>query len=188
MEILEIWLVRHGETTYSRAGILAGWTDVPLTENGIAQAEALRPLLDGTDFDGVWSSDLQRAIHSALLARGAPVADPRLREINFGELEGTRWETLDPQDKKGIVEFDGWGAPGGETLDGMRARVHGFLAELPPGRHLLFTHGGVIRALTRQLGRDAFVPTGTVVGVDWTHRAILFTRECPVPSTRAFED
>lgn len=188
MEKLEIWLVRHGETTFSRDGILAGWTDVPLTANGVAQAGAVRPLVAGTEFDGVWSSDLQRAVQSALLAWGTPVADPRLREINFGELEGTRWETLDPIHKKGIAAFNGWHAPGGEAFDEVRERVGSFVAELPPGRHLLFTHGGVIRLLTRELGHDAFVPTGTVVGIDWVHRTVLFTKECSVPSTRAFEE
>ncbi len=188
VEILEIWLVRHGETTCSRDGVLAGWTDVPLTEIGVAQAEALRPLLADTDFDGVWSSDLRRAVQSALLARGAPVADPRLREINFGELEGKSWATLDPVNKKGIVEFNGWRAPGGESLDEVRARVHGFLSELPFGRHLLFTHGGVIRLLTREVGHEGFVPTGTVVGADWTHRTVLFTQESSIPSPRAFEE
>jgi probable phosphoglycerate mutase len=188
LEILEIWLVRHGETTCSRDGVLAGWMDVPLTDNGVAQAEAVRPLLAGTEFAGVWSSDLARAVQSALLAWGPPVADPRLREINFGDLEGTRWEVLDPVHKRGMVEFDGWHPPGGETFDQVRERVTGFLAELVPGRHLLFTHGGVIRLLTRETGQDGFVPTGTVVGIDWPHRTVLFKKECPVPSTRAFED
>ena len=187
-EFVEIWLVRHGETTCSRDGVLAGWMDVPLTDNGAAQAEALRPLLAETAFDAVWSSDLQRAVRSALLAWGTPVADPRLREINFGDLEGKDWETLDPIHKQAINAFDGWHAPGGESLDDVRARLHSFLGELYPGRHLVFTHGGVIRLLTRELGQDGFVPTGTVVGVDWTHRTVLFTTKCSVPSTRAFED
>jgi probable phosphoglycerate mutase len=187
-EIVEIWLVRHGETTCSRDGVLAGWMDVPLTANGVAQAEALRPLLADTAFDTVWSSDLQRAVQSALAAWGAPVTDPRLREINFGELEGKEWETLDPVHRQAISEFDGWRAPGGESLDEVRERLHSFLAELPPGRHLLFTHGGVIRLLTREVGRDGFVPTGTVLGIDWTHRDVLFITECSVPSTNAFEE
>ncbi len=187
-ESLEIWAVRHGETPYSRDGILAGWTDVPLTDLGVAQAGAVRPLLAGTAFDGVWSSDLSRAVATARIAWGTPTADPRLREIDFGELEGTRWATLDPVHKRGIAEFNGWRAPGGESLAEVRERVSGFLAELPPGRHLVFTHGGVIRLLTRELGNDAFVPTGTVVGLDWTRRTVLFTRESPIASTRAFEE
>ena len=58
----------------------------------------------------------------------------------------------------------------------MRVRVHSFLAALSPGRHLLFTHGGVIRSLTREVGEDSFLPTGSVVGLDWTARRLLFIR------------
>jgi len=186
VEILELWLVRHGETTCSRDGILAGWNDVPLTEKGEAQAEAVRPVLDGSPFAGVWSSDLRRAIRTALLAWGQPVADPRLREINFGELEGTRWETLEVVHKKALIDFDAFNPPGGETLEQLRERVAGFLSELRPGRHLLFTHGGVIRLLTREVGHDGFVPTGTVVALDWAHRALLFKRESPIPGPMPF--
>jgi len=56
MENLELWLVRHGETLASRDGVLAGWADVPLTPRGVAQAEAVRPALEGEGFDGVWCS------------------------------------------------------------------------------------------------------------------------------------
>jgi probable phosphoglycerate mutase len=185
---LELWLVRHGETTHSRDGILAGWVDVPLTERGAAQAEAVRPLLAGESFTGVWCSDLQRAVQTALLAWGVPVADPRLREISFGALEGTRWDTLEAVHKRALVEFTGFNPPGGETLDVVRERVEGFLAELPAGRQLLFTHGGIIRLLTREVGEDGFVPTGTVVGLDWTHRTMLFKRESPIASPRPFAE
>ena len=52
-----------------------------------------------------------------------------------------------------------------------------FTTELPAGRHLLFVHGGVIRVLTQDLGLDRFVPTGTLVGLDWSERRVLFVRE-----------
>ena len=185
---LELWLVRHGETACSRDGVLAGWTDVPLTATGAAQAEAVRPLLAGESFAGVWCSDLQRTVASARLAWGEATVDRRLREINFGELEGQPWATLDDDAKRSITEFAGFQPEGGETLEQAFGRVSGFLADLPPGRHLVFTHGGVIRLLTRAAGRDGFVPTGTVVGLDWTHREVLFMTECSVPSTNAFEE
>jgi probable phosphoglycerate mutase len=54
--------------------------------------------------------------------------------------------------------------------------LHTFLGELSPGRHLIFTHGGVIRAITREAGEDSFLPTGSVVGLDWTARRLLFLR------------
>ncbi|MGD1146779.1 MAG: histidine phosphatase family protein [Thermoanaerobaculaceae bacterium] len=185
---LELWLVRHGETAASRDGVLAGWADVPLTPRGLAQAEAVRPALEGETFDGVWCSDLQRAVETARLAHGGARRDVRLREINFGELEGREWAIFDPEVRKSFVEFNGFHPTGGESLDQVRARVRGFLGELAPGRHLVFTHGGVIRLLTREAGHDVFVPTGTVVGLDWTDRAVLFTRESPVAVPQSFTE
>jgi len=49
--------------------------------------------------------------------------------------------------------------------------------DLPPGRHALFTHGGVVRLLAREVGEDRFVPTGTLVVVDWDSRRLLSVRE-----------
>jgi probable phosphoglycerate mutase len=169
----ELWLVRHGETPASRGRSLAGWTDVPLTGHGEDQASALRPRLAGERFDGVWSSDLRRAITTARLAWGEPRRDERLREMSFGELEGLPWETLEPSVQAALARFEGFLAPGGESFDGLRARVHSFVDALGPGRHLLFTHGGVVRVLTREVGEDHFVPTGTLLVVDWDARRLM---------------
>jgi probable phosphoglycerate mutase len=173
---LELWLVRHGETTHSRDGMLAGWSDIPLTAVGETQAEAVRPLLAGERFDSVWCSDLARAVRTAELAWGDARRDARLREISFGRLEGQPWAALDENAKQALVAFSGFAPPGGETIEAMVERVHSLLAELPPGRHLVFTHGGVIRGLTREVGEDSFLPTGSVVGIDWTARRLLFVR------------
>ncbi len=174
----ELWLVRHGETPASLGRTLAGWADVPLTEHGEAQAAALRPLLEGERFDGVWSSDLRRAVRTARLA-GSPDAkeDRRLREMSFGALEGRPWEALDETSQQALVRFEGFEPPGGETFDQLRERVLSFVEALPPGRHLVFTHGGVVRLLSREAGEDQFVPTGTLLVVDWEARRLVFRRD-----------
>ncbi len=174
---LELWLVRHGETTRSVAHEVAGWSDAPLTERGRREVRRLRRLFDGERFDGVWSSDLIRAIESARLAWGEPVQDRRLREIHFGELEELPFSEVDPNIAAAVMEFRHFELPGGESLKAFRRRVLDFVDELPPGRHLLFVHGGVIRALTRDLGLDRFVATATVVVVDWPARKILRVAE-----------
>jgi len=174
---LQLWLVRHGETTHSRDGLLAGWADVPLTDAGVEQARSLQPILAGERFAAAWSSDLSRARRTAQLAWGDATPDPLLREINFGQLEGSPWMTLDTVYKQSLAAFAGFAPPGGETIEAMRERVHAFLAGLPPGRHLIFTHGGVIRALTREAGEDTFLPTGSVVALDWSARKLLFIRK-----------
>ena len=170
---LELWLVRHGETTRSVAHEVAGWSDPPLTERGRREVRRLRELFEGQHFDGVWSSDLVRTVESARLAWGEPVQDPRLRELNFGELEERPFSEVDPEVAMEVMEFRGFDLPGGESLESFRRRIESFVEELPPGRHLLFVHGGVIRALTQDLGLDRFVPTATVVVVDWPGRTIL---------------
>jgi probable phosphoglycerate mutase len=173
----ELWLVRHGETPASRARTLAGWTDVPLTERGEAQAAALRPVLSDQAFDGVWASDLRRAVATARLAVGEPRQDARLRELSFGRLEGEPYLTMEARWQEGLMRFEGFRAPGGESYEALHARVHAFVEELPPGRHVLFTHGGVVRLLAREVGEDRFVPTGTLLVLDWDARRLLARRD-----------
>ena len=123
------------------------------------------------------SSDVQRAVATARLAWGEPRQDARLREMSFGALEGLPWETMDPRLQEGLVRFEGFAAPGGESFDELRARVYSFLDGLAAGRHLVFTHGGVVRLLSREVGEDHFVPTGSLLVVDWDARRLLWRRD-----------
>ncbi len=170
---LILWLVRHGETDWNAEGRFQGWTDVPLNETGRAQAERLRGLLADGDFDGVWSSDLVRAVETARIAVGEPAVDRRLRELDFGDLEGAIWDDLDREIRAALKEFDSFQSPGGESAAAFVERVFGFLDELAPGRHLVFAHGGVIRAIGRVCGSDGFPSHTDVLKVDWTNRLSL---------------
>lgn len=174
---LELWLVRHGETTRSVAREIAGWSNPPLTEQGRREAAALRPKLEGERFTGVWSSDLQRTVTTAELAWGSATPDRRLRELNFGDLEEQPFSAVDAVVAERALEFRDFHAPGGESIADLRGRLQAFFAELASGRHLLFTHGGVIRALTQDLGLDRFVVTGSLVGIDWNKNRLLFVSE-----------
>lgn len=178
---LELWLVRHGETTYNASRLLAGWSDPPLTPLGRTQAAAAKSVIDGTDFDHVWSSDLDRAISTARLAWGEPTVDRRLREINFGELEGRGYEEVDADFTQVFLRFRDFQIPGGEDFGVFRDRVHDFLSEIRSGRHLLFVHGGVIRVLTQDLGLNEFVAPATVVGLGWTRQRLLFVKQPNTP-------
>ena len=155
--ILRLWLVRHGSTDWSEAGRLTGWTDVPLNDRGRAQARGLAQVLGQQSFIGAWSSDLIRAVETAQLASVDAVLDPRLREVDFGQLEGVRWDEIPSPTREALREFDGFQAPGGESVAGLRQRVAQFTHGLGEGDHVLFTHGGVIRALLRQAGQDRWV-------------------------------
>jgi probable phosphoglycerate mutase len=174
---VELWLVRHGETTASVARKIAGGSNPPLTDVGRREAAALKGPLDGHRFDSVWSSDLDRTVTTARLAWGEPVADPRLREVDFGHWEGRDYDDVDPRVAEVFMRFREFEIPGGDSYGAFRGRVRAFVDELDPGRHLLFVHGGVIRILTQDLGLDRFVSTGTLVVVDWTDRRLISLTE-----------
>lgn len=163
---VQLWLVRHGATDWSVAGRFNGWTDVPLNADGRMHAESLRTRVAGIDFDGVWSSDLSRCLETARLAGFDPPSDRRLRELDFGAIEGLTWDECSADIRDALLGFDSFAAPGGETTAQLRARLHGFTDHLAAGRHLLFTHGGVIRALVRDHGPDRTIATGELVTID----------------------
>jgi broad specificity phosphatase PhoE len=111
----------------------------------------------------MWCSDLRRATDTARLSLVEAGDDPRLRELDFGSLEGADWGSLPERVRTELLEFDGFRAPGGESVTDLRARVLDLVDELGAGTHLLVTHGGVIRTLLRLGGRDAIIPPGGTV-------------------------
>lgn len=167
---MSLWLVRHGATEWTEQGRLCGWTDVQLSPGGRAQADLLRHRLADHRFDGTWTSDLGRAAEFARLVWGHAGPDPRLRELDFGELEGRAWSDLSPQSRRALVRFDGFSAPGGESVAQLEERVSEFLGDLDRGKHLIFTHGGVIRLLSRRRGLTSRAEPGqlTVLELEGT--------------------
>jgi probable phosphoglycerate mutase len=172
--ILELWLVRHGESTFNAEGRYAGWSDPPLTQAGEAMAQALVSRLADVRFDGIWTSDRIRARDTARLA-GFPSAtiDARLREIHFGDLEGNTHLEMGEKWRERLHSFADFCAPGGESTAELQDRAKGFLADLPLGRHLIFSHGGWIRSLTAACGCDRFPDKAEVVKIDWSNRRII---------------
>lgn len=153
-------LVRHGETEWAAEGRYAGHTDLALNAVGVAQAQALASIAYGP-YDSVWSSDLQRCVETARLMGVEAEPTPALREFDFGDIEGARWEDLDARIQQGLAEFDGFVAPGGEAVAAFGARIDGFVDGLGSGHHLLVAHGGVIRHLLRRMATDADVRPGS---------------------------
>jgi alpha-ribazole phosphatase len=150
--MLELWLVRHGETPWNSEGRALGQSDPPLSELGVRQAELLARRLGAVAFDEVYASDLTRARYTARLALPASEIrlEPRLREIHFGSWEGKRWGSLQGEDKRALQAWrkDPYRerAPGGESYEDLLGRVSAWLAELPAsGRVAAFAHGGTIR-------------------------------------------
>ena len=143
---MEVVLVRHGETEWSRDLRHTGRTDVPLTERGQEQAQAVGEALRGRSFALVVSSPLQRALETARLAGfSAEVRD----ELAEGRTT--------PEIRETVADWTIWryGAPGGESPEQVGARADRVVAELRrvDGDALVFAHGHLLRVLTaRWLG------------------------------------
>lgn len=154
---IEIWLVRHAESTWNGTGRFHGDLDIPLTNLGEEQAQKLAGRFErlSTHFDGLYSSDLQRTIHTAkpvAKVLGLPIqTDRRLREVNAGKLIGLNWAEAEAQfpEYTTAVTQDAWNTrrPGGESIADVACRSVQFLSELPAGRFMVFCHFLVIRPL-----------------------------------------
>lgn len=171
--IVRLWLVRHGSTESTDGGKFLGWKDEPLNSRGLLQAERLRASTDSLAFESIWSSDLLRSVQTAAVLADQFEKDKRLREIDFGLLEGKTWDECEPELQASLLEFDNFCAPGGESVIQLRSRVEQFLSELSKGDHLIATHGGVIRTLLREIEDDRAVAPGDLVVMDWTNRRVI---------------
>lgn len=160
-----ILLARHGETAWNALGRLQGHTDIPLNDNGRAQARTLAATFAGTGIAAVVTSDLARAretgeIVAAALGLGAPVIEPGLRERRFGVFEGlTRDECAarHPEAWRAWEERTG-GPADSEPRAAAIARMADALARIAAGDGgpaLVVSHGGVMRLwLMDILGED----------------------------------
>jgi broad specificity phosphatase PhoE len=153
----EIVLVRHGETEWSRAGRHTGRTNVPLTDQGRREAEAVGAELRERQFARILTSPLERAAETCRLAGmgDAAVVRDELREWDYGEYEGRTTNDI----RQERPEWSLWrdGVPGGEMLAEVGERVDRVLGELRSieGDVTLFAHGHLLRVLAaRWLGLE----------------------------------
>src|SRR5215213_5655952 len=118
-----LWLVRHGETEWSKSGRHTGRTDVPLTAHGEEQAKALGRHLAEQPFACALASPLRRARETCRLAGFGDLAEPTddLLEWDYGIYEGRTTAAV-------RAEQPGWSiwtspVPQGETVEQVGARV-----------------------------------------------------------------
>jgi probable phosphoglycerate mutase len=164
--MLEIVLVRHGETDWNVEKRMQGHIDIPLNAVGLAQAAALGQALATEQFDAVFASDLQRAVQTAqVLAQPRDltiVQEPGLRERCFGGFEGlrpvdiaqqypedyARWRALD------ISARYPQGERTAETLQEFYDRVNAALDRvITSGSYqkiAIVAHGGVLDCIYRR--------------------------------------
>jgi len=163
--MLTIYLLRHGQTQWNAdGGRYLGRTDIPLTEKGISQAHDTANQLAGVSFTAIYSSPLQRALHTAqIVGGGKPViTDDRLVETDFGAWEGKTKEEITKEDSALTTSWEEdpsttkAGGTGETALD-LVTRVAGFFQSLhqqhKEGNILVVAHNGVNRFyLAHKLG------------------------------------
>ncbi|MFA7574329.1 MAG: histidine phosphatase family protein [Arcobacteraceae bacterium] len=161
--MLKFLIVRHGETVSNAEKRFSGHQDVRLTEKGIWQAEQLSCRLKEETIDIAYSSDLQRAIHTAKIILGDRdiplLKEPLFKEIHFGNWEGLKWEEID--DEKEEKKYGDWwkkpdlALPEGESLLDLKKRVQIGLDKLIQKHYeedkkktiAIVCHGGVAKTI-----------------------------------------
>jgi broad specificity phosphatase PhoE len=173
--VVELWLVRHGETEWSAAGRHTSRTDIPLTEAGREAAAIVGEHLAQTQFAAVLRSPMLRAKETCEIAGfgGAAVVDDGLKEWDYGVYEGRTSREIQ-------AEIPGWSVwqneiVGGEAVEQVGVRADGVIARAiaaarptsqrrdvgHPGvagvaRVALFAHAHILRILAaRWVGLEA---------------------------------
>lgn len=154
-----VLLARHGQSVSNAIRRFQGVQDVPLSELGRRQAEALRLAVSGRRLAHVYASPLERARRTAEIAAAGldvpfTVVDD-LRELSLGDWEGRTVEEIralpgDPY-AQWVRDPVACAPPGAEPLEAVQSRVLRAMAEIAAahpngGEVLVVTHGGVIGA------------------------------------------
>jgi probable phosphoglycerate mutase len=146
----QVWIVRHGETEWSRSGQHTGTTDLELTDQGEEEARALGARLGDVGFSVVLTSPARRARRTAELAgfSGSVLAtDDDLSEMRYGAAEGRTTAEMRIEHPDWVV-WDGVGE-GAESLDQAAERMGPLVQRLraAEGRALVIGHGHASRVL-----------------------------------------
>jgi probable phosphoglycerate mutase len=160
----QICVTRHGETDWNVRGILQGWFDIPINEQGRRQAHLLATGFASAGFTAIWTSPLMRAretaeIVAAMLRLPPPSCHEGLKERHFGAIQGvpkSELAELNPLLLQQILrrnpaaEFEG-----GESMDEFADRIFGAFAEIGAfhagNRVLVITHGWVMDVVMRHI-------------------------------------
>ena len=179
--MLQVYLVRHGETQWNAERRIQGQSDSPLTEKGVQQAWQVAERARTLGITHVITSDLGRTQQTARIIADACGCDvmiePRLRELDMGVLEKRHIDTLTETEegwRRTLVNGTEDGRiPEGESMQELSVRMHAALAEclkLPAGsRPLLVSHGIALGCLV-----------STILGLPaWAERRLRL-RNCSI--------
>lgn len=159
---MNLILVRHGETDWNSTRRYQGQLDIPLNSRGHWQAQRVAQVLAGEPIQRLVSSDLQRALETAMAigtaCNLAVATDARLREISFGSWEGLGTDEIQRQDGEAYRRWKenpvAHAPTGGETLASAGERILSAWQEiraLPLDTVAIVAHGGSLRILLSHL-------------------------------------
>jgi broad specificity phosphatase PhoE len=184
MGMLSLYLLRHGETEFSRQERFCGRIDAPLTPGGREMAARFAAAYGALDWRAILTSTRTRAIESATplaLRTGLVVeADDRLDEMFYGEWQGLSKQEVAARDGDYFARWErdpSIGPPQGESPRAVSARaravIQDLLAQHAEGPVLIVSHKALLRILLcelfgidlRHYRRGAW-PVGAVTQID----------------------
>ena len=169
---MKLYILRHGKTEWNRLGKVQGCVDIPLAEEGISLAAKVGRALKEVPFDLCFTSPLTRTRQTAELVLGERakqipvIVDPRIQEINFGVLEGSRFKDENGTilseemnifftDPKNFIRPEK-----GENISDILKRTEEFWKEITTAPKLqdktilISSHGCAVRALLQNIYHD----------------------------------
>ena len=195
----DLWLIRHGETEWSKTGQHTGVADIPLTANGQQQAQHVKQCLNGRHFQLVLCSPRQRARDTCAIAGYAEQAhvENGIDEYHYGEFEGRTTDEIHRTHPSWTI-WDG-PTPGGETIDGVAQRatavIERCLAAKGDGPIALFAHGHVLRIFTAcwlglggRDGRLFALDTATISVLGWERQQRVVRKWNFLPPLRHLQE
>jgi broad specificity phosphatase PhoE len=166
--MIKITYFVHGTTTDNEQHISSGWKDVDLSELGVKQSIALKDQTKDQEFDVVFCSDLKRAHESAKLAWEGVyeiIPDTRLRECNYGKLNGASSDIVEPMQEEECItnKFQE-----GESYEDVKIRIVDFLEFLK--KNYDSKHVAIVAHKAPQLALDVLLKGKTwkqALAEDW---------------------
>ncbi len=156
---LRLYLLRHGETTFSQTGGFCGELDPELTSNGLLMAKGFAEVYHNLPWAAIYASPKKRTITTAKPLGDAIGMDLQLREglkeISYGKWEGQTQEFVKQHYEDDYIRWltePAWNPPtGGETSVQIASRAMLVIAEIeqkyPTGNVLIVSHKATIRII-----------------------------------------
>lgn len=163
---MELYIFRHGQTVWNAQRRIQGSADIELTDEGRQVAIDTAQAIKDIHFDAVYSSPLKRAYETACILKGdrdlPVICDDRIRELNFGVLEGTSFDNIQSADcdKRFSVFFtrpELYEKPeNGESLEAFCARGADFIADITKKhkddeRIMIVAHGAMNKSMLKAI-------------------------------------